>query len=187
MTKRGISEADVARVLAEREQTGLERGGPEVIEGRIFVARGHKVMLDSDLAQVYRVSVKRLNEQVRRNRHRFPPDFMLQMTGDEAESLRSQIATLKTGRGKHRKYRPYALAHETPDQQVRQAERDAKLLGKGSLRGAEVRFDDVDGSTPLTVDPELAERVEDPPGVVFVGGGGRHFVPVSYRLANRSW
>jgi len=79
----------------------------ENIEERIFMVRGHKVMFDSDLAEVYRVPVKRLNEQVKRNRRRFPPDFMFQLTQEETQALRSQIATLKTGgRGQHRKYRP---------------------------------------------------------------------------------
>ena len=55
------------------------------------------------------VSTKRLNEQVRRNLKRFPPDFMFQLTFQEVTSLRSQIATLKKGKGEHRKYRPYAF------------------------------------------------------------------------------
>ena len=68
------------------------------------------MILDSDLAKIYEVSTKRLNEQVKRNRDRFPEDFMFQLTKEEAEawvSLRSQIATLK--RGQHSKYLPYAF------------------------------------------------------------------------------
>ena len=65
-------------------------------------------MLDSDLAALYGVTPKRLNEQVKRNRQRFPADFMFQLTADETRSLRSQIATLHPGRGHHRKYAPYA-------------------------------------------------------------------------------
>ena len=79
----------------------------EKIEKKIFLIRGKKVMLDKDLAELYGVQVKRLNEQVRRNLDRFPDDFMLQLTLEEAISLRSQIATLK--RGQHRKYIPYAF------------------------------------------------------------------------------
>ncbi|MBM4065171.1 MAG: ORF6N domain-containing protein [Planctomycetes bacterium] len=71
----------------------------EVIEGKIYMIRGHKVMLDSDLAELYAVPTKRLNEQVRRNITRFPSDFMFQLSEDEAASLRSQFATLKKGRG----------------------------------------------------------------------------------------
>jgi hypothetical protein len=79
------------------------------IEPLIREIRGQKVLLDSDLALLYGVPTKRLNEQVRRNRERFPEDFLLQLTKEEAESLRSQIATLKAGRGQHRKYLPYAF------------------------------------------------------------------------------
>src|SRR4029453_9145398 len=61
---------------------------------KILSIRGQKVVLDSDLAAVYGVATKRLNEQFRRNRKRFPEDFAFQLTADEFESLRSQIATL---------------------------------------------------------------------------------------------
>jgi phage regulator Rha-like protein len=66
-------------------------------------------MLDTDLAKLYGVSAKVLNQAVRRNAFRFPADFMFQLTGEEASALRSQFVTLKTGRGQHRKYRPYAF------------------------------------------------------------------------------
>lgn len=79
------------------------------IEPLIQTIRGHKVLLDSDLARLYGVPTKRLNEQVRRNRERFPEDFMFHLDDDEADCLRSQIATLKRGRGQHRKYRPYVF------------------------------------------------------------------------------
>jgi hypothetical protein len=75
----------------------------------IRTIRGQKVILDADLARIYGAPTKRLNEQVRRNIKRFPPDFMFRLTADEADSLRSQIATLKSGRGKHPKYLPYAF------------------------------------------------------------------------------
>jgi len=71
--------------------------------------RGQRVLLDSDLAAIYGVPASRLNEAVKRNRHRFPADFMFQLTREEFESLRSQIAILKPGRGGHRKYLPYAF------------------------------------------------------------------------------
>ena len=106
------------------------------IESLIRVIRGQQVMLDSDLAMLYGVETKRLNEQVKRNINRFPEDFMFQLTQDEAshsrsqfvtlnnydasrsqiatlkqgsESLRSQIVTLKSGRGQNIKYLPYAF------------------------------------------------------------------------------
>lgn len=81
----------------------------ESITHRILMLRGQKVLLDSDLAALYDVPTKRFNEQVKRNLERFPADFMFQLTEEEWESLRSQIATLKPGRGQHRKYTPYAF------------------------------------------------------------------------------
>jgi hypothetical protein len=68
-------------------------------------------MIDIDLADLYQVPTKRLNEQVRRNRRRFPEDFMFQLTTTEAAALRSQFATSKTGRG-GRRYRPYAFTEQ---------------------------------------------------------------------------
>ncbi len=65
------------------------------IENKILVIRGQQVMLDRDLAELYGVETKRLNEQVRRNKERFPEEFYFQLTDDEQNSLRSQIATLK--------------------------------------------------------------------------------------------
>ena len=65
----------------------------ERIERMIYLFRGQKVMLDSDLAEIYSVTTKRLNEQVRRNADRFPSDFAFQLTRQEVINLRSQIAT----------------------------------------------------------------------------------------------
>jgi len=81
----------------------------EDITRAILVLRGHRVLLDTELATLYGVTTKRFNEQVRRNAKRFPADFMFQLTSDEISSLRSQIATLKLGRGQHRKYLPYVF------------------------------------------------------------------------------
>jgi hypothetical protein len=75
----------------------------------ILILRGQRVLLDSELAALYGVSTKRFNEQIRRNRKRFPADFLFQLTAEESSSLRSQSATLKTGRGQHRKYLPYVF------------------------------------------------------------------------------
>lgn len=79
------------------------------IVARIFVLRGLRVVLDADLALLYGVTTKRFNEQVRRNAQRFPADFMFRMTNQDVAALRSQIATLKTSRGQHRKYLPLAF------------------------------------------------------------------------------
>lgn len=84
----------------------------EVVRGKIYRIRGQKVMLDEDLAYLYEVETKRLNEQVRRNISRFPADFMFQLSEDEYAALRSQFATLKSGRGGHRKYLPYAFTEQ---------------------------------------------------------------------------
>ncbi len=105
----------------------------ELVEPLLHVLRGERVILDADLARIYGVPTKRLNEQVRRNVERFPLDFMFRLTQGEFDSLRSQIATLnaggnrpqfatgsggnlksqiatsRKGRGQHRKYLPYAF------------------------------------------------------------------------------
>ena len=99
----------------------------EQIDGMIRTIRGSRVILDTDLAKIYGVPTFRFNEAIKRNRHRFPPDFMFQLTTEEAAALTSQIAILKEtagealtpnssqiailkkGRGQHRKYRPYAF------------------------------------------------------------------------------
>lgn len=71
----------------------------ELVMNKIYVIRNQKVMLDSDLAELYAVETKRLKEAVKRNLGRFPEDFMFELTAIEFESLRSQIATSKIGRG----------------------------------------------------------------------------------------
>lgn len=111
----------------------------EAVERLILTVREQKVILDSDLAALYGVTTKRLNEQFRHNRTRFPEDFAFQLRAEELASLRSQIATtsedhplesqsatLKKGRGQHRKYRPYVFTEhgalpgcEHPEQRTR--------------------------------------------------------------------
>ncbi|MDH4028585.1 MAG: ORF6N domain-containing protein [Nitrospirota bacterium] len=84
----------------------------EIIEKKIYLFRGQKVMLDSDLAELYGVETSNLNKSVKRNSDRFPQDFMFQLTKKEAESLRFQIGISKTeGRG-GRRYRPYAFTEQ---------------------------------------------------------------------------
>ena len=105
----------------------------ELIERRIYLIRGQKVMIDVDLAELYGVPTKRLNQQVTRNKKRFPEDFMFRLTKEEAESVRSQsvisnpnlrsqfatskpdlrlqFATSKPGRG-GRRYLPYAFTEQ---------------------------------------------------------------------------
>ncbi|MFH1263648.1 MAG: ORF6N domain-containing protein [Pseudomonadota bacterium] len=85
---------------------------PERIENRIRMIRGQKVLLDSDLAELYGVKTKVLVQAVKRNIERFPDDFMFLLTVEEARSLRSQIVTLDVGRGRHRKYVPFAFTEQ---------------------------------------------------------------------------
>ena len=82
----------------------------ELIQSKIILIRGEKVMLDADLAKLYEVSTKRLNEQVRRNPGRFPSDFMFQLTKEEYRILRSQFATSSWG---GRRYLPYAFTEQS--------------------------------------------------------------------------
>jgi hypothetical protein len=85
---------------------------PGIIEREILVLRRHRVILDEHLAPLYGVEVKVLNQAVKRNRERFPEDFMFQLTAEETALLRSQTVTLDVGRGAHRKYRPYAFTEQ---------------------------------------------------------------------------
>jgi hypothetical protein len=94
------------------------------IQNKIYEIRGERVMLDKDLAALYEVETRVLNQAVKRNIKRFPSDFMFQLTKEEYESLkfqleasadnslRSQIVTLKTGRGQHAKFMPYAFTEQ---------------------------------------------------------------------------
>jgi len=82
----------------------------EIIQNKIYLTRGQKVMLDRDLAELYDVETKQLKRQVRRNITRFPDDFMFELTKEEYESLRSQSGTLN--RGEHSKYSPMAFTEQ---------------------------------------------------------------------------
>ena len=82
----------------------------EVIEQKILLIKGQKVMLDSDLAALYGVTTKRLNEQVRRNVKRFPADFMYQLSREEFESLKSHFATSSSWGG--RRTRPFVFTEQ---------------------------------------------------------------------------
>jgi len=93
---------DIGRVPAVKQGTVVP------IESRILFLRREKVILDSAIAELYGVTVKRLNQQVRRNRERFPPDFMFQLKPREQACLRLQIATSKKRRG-GRRYLPFAF------------------------------------------------------------------------------
>ena len=83
----------------------------ERVERRIFLIRGEKVMLDSDLAEMYGVVTKTLNRAVRRNRERFPSDFMFELRVKEIALLRYQFGTSNAGRG-GRRYRPFVFTEQ---------------------------------------------------------------------------
>jgi hypothetical protein len=115
------SEVNATNLMSKKSRppaTGQLVVPVELIERRIYLIRGHKVMFDADLADLYQVTTKRLNEAVKRNSERFPEDFMFQLTAEEAASLRSQFATSnltfqngiskQSGRG-GRRYLPYAF------------------------------------------------------------------------------
>jgi hypothetical protein len=83
----------------------------KMIEKKIYLIRRHKVMIDSDLAELYRVKTKVLIQAVKRNVQRFPQDFMFQLNNQEVISLRSQFVTSKSGRG-GRRYMPYVFTEQ---------------------------------------------------------------------------
>lgn len=83
----------------------------EVIERQIYLIRGHKVMLDNELALLYGVRTKNLNKAIKRNMERFPEDFMFQLTSDEFETLRFHFGTSKKGRG-GRRYLPFVFTEQ---------------------------------------------------------------------------
>ena len=97
---------------------GTEPAKGQSIESRILVVRGQRVMLDAELAKLYGVEVRALNQGVKRNAERFPADFMFQLTPGEAAALRSQIVILEggpaqtRGRGRYAKYLPYAFTEQ---------------------------------------------------------------------------
>lgn len=91
----------------------------EVVEKKIYLIRGHKVMLSTHLAELYGVEIRALIQAVKRNIERFPEDFMFQLTLEEAKSLRSQFVILddagrkdSSGRGRYSKYLPYAFTEQ---------------------------------------------------------------------------
>jgi hypothetical protein len=94
--------------------TKLTKSNNEHIINKIYQIRDQKVMLDSDLANLYEVETKVLNQAVKRNIDRFPEDFMFQLTKKEYENLRSQIVTFEDldGKGRFRKYLPYVFTEQ---------------------------------------------------------------------------
>jgi hypothetical protein len=84
----------------------------EIIQTKIYSIHGQKVMLDSDIAEIYGVETKRINEAVRNNPDKFPEDFYFELGAEEQLALRSKSSTLKVGRGRHRKYPPKVFTEQ---------------------------------------------------------------------------
>ena len=97
---------------ARKDLVAVLRQAAQRIAERIALLGGERVLLDADLAALYGVTTGALNRAVKRNRERFPEDFMFQLTGEESDSLRCQIGNLKSGRGHHRKFLPYAFTEQ---------------------------------------------------------------------------
>jgi len=126
----------------------------ETIERWIYLIRGHKVMLDSDLAGLYQVPTKRLNEAVRRNRKRFPQDFMFQLTDVEHDALRSQNATSKVGRG-GRRYLPNVFTEQGVAMLSSVLNSDRAIMVNIAIMRAFVRLREV-----LATHKDLASAIE---------------------------
>jgi hypothetical protein len=101
-----VAECDLKRFGDSMHDTRMVLVKP--VEPRILILRGMRVILDSELAELYGVQIKRLNEQVKRNAERFPQDFMFQLSPREDKNLRSQFATSRSGHG-GRRHLPYAF------------------------------------------------------------------------------
>lgn len=127
----------------------------ELIEHAILVIRGQKVILDRDLAALYEVQTKVLNQAVKRNLARFPEDFMFQLSQEEFENWRSQIVTLKPGRGRHLKYRPYAFTEQGVAMLSSVLNSERALLVNIALMRAFVRLREI-----LGTHKDLARKLE---------------------------
>lgn len=127
----------------------------ELIERRIYLIRGHKVMLDRDLADLYQVETSALNRQVKRNIERFPADFMFQLNDEEAEALRCQFGISKPeGRG-GRRYLPYAFTQEGVAMLSSVLRSDRAVLVNIAIMRAFVRLREI-----LISNKDLASRLD---------------------------
>jgi len=123
------------------------------IETRIFMIRGHKVMLDSDLADLYRVPTKVFNQAVKRNLKRFPRDFMFRLTGKEVKILRSQIVTSSWG---GRRNLPYAFTEQGVAMLSSVLNSERAVQVNIAIMRAFVKLREI-----LTTHRELAEKIEE--------------------------
>ena len=130
----------------------------QAIESRIVEVRGHRVILDADLARLYGVEARTLNQAVRRNAARFPSDFMFQLTWEEGARSRSQIVILNAdgARGRNIKYRPYAFSEQGVAMLSSVLKSDRAIRANVEIMRAFVRLRGLIGH-----DRELARRLDD--------------------------
>lgn len=140
--------------MPDKKQKETNLAVIDEIDEKIYLIRGQKVMLDSDLAEIYNVTTKRLNEQVKRNIDRFPEDFMFQLTKEEFEGLRSQFATSNKGRG-GRRYSPNVFTEHG-------AVMLASILNSPTAIAASIKVVRafIKMRSILTLHQDLAERLE---------------------------
>lgn len=141
--------------MASKEKQGTGLTVIEGIEEKIYLIRGQKVMLDSDLAAIYGVETKTLNRAVKRNLDRFPADFMFQLTDEETKLLRFQIGTSNKGRG-GRRYLPYAFTEHGAVMLASVLNSTTAIEASIKVVRAFVHF-----RTILMLHQDLAERIEE--------------------------
>ena len=133
--------------------TEVVKYSEEKIASLIYVIRGARVMIDSDLAVIYNVETRVLKQAVRRNPDRFPDDFMFELTKEEADSLRSQSVTLK--RGGHSKYLPFAFTEHGSLMLASVLKSETAVKASLSIVRAFVKLREL-----LSTNKELAHKIE---------------------------
>ncbi|HBI23259.1 MAG TPA: DNA-binding protein, partial [Nitrospiraceae bacterium] len=125
----------------------------ELIESKIYLIRGHKVMLDSDLAELYGVETRALVQAVKRNIGRFPQDFMFQLNNQEVITLRSQIVISKSGKG-GRRFIPYVFTEQGVAMLSSVLNSERSILVNIAIMRAFVKLREI-----LSVNKELAHKL----------------------------
>ena len=133
----------------------------QITQNLIYEIREQKVMLDFDLSEIYQVETKRLKEQVRRNIERFPNDFMFELTKEEYNALRSQIASLEIGRGKYSKYLPFAFTESGVAMLSSVLRSSTAIQMNINIMRAFIAVRQLIPSTPATETKELQREVKE--------------------------
>jgi hypothetical protein len=163
----------------QRLSTVQRKAAAATIDLRILILRHQKVILDTALAELYNVPVKRLNEQTKRNRKKFPADFMFQLTPRENKSLRSQFATSKIGRGGRRSL-PYAFTEHGAIMAATVLNSEQAVEMSVFVVRAFVRLREM-----LAANREIAARIEDLEAHLDTHDGAIHeIIKVIKRLMN---